>query len=64
MVGNTIRSDIQPVLTLGGSAVYIPADSTWEHELVPGFDTDQNGFYELAHMGQLTELITKITATR
>lgn len=64
MVGNTIRSDIHPVLTLGGSAVHIPADSTWEHELVPGFDTDQNGYYELVHMGQLTELIKKINTAR
>jgi putative hydrolase of the HAD superfamily len=61
MVGNTIRSDIQPVLALGGTAVHIPADSTWEHELVPGFDTDQNGFYELEHMGQLSKLISRIS---
>lgn len=62
MVGNTIRSDILPVLSLGGSAVHIPADSTWEHEMVPGFDTAQNGYYHLDHLGQLTELISRITS--
>jgi putative hydrolase of the HAD superfamily len=61
MVGNTIRSDVHPVLALGGTAVYIPADSTWDHEMVPGFDTTQNGFYELEHMGQLPELIDRIS---
>ena len=61
MVGNTIRSDVHPVLALGGTAVYIPADSTWDHEMVPGFDTTQNGFYELEHMGLLTELIDRIS---
>lgn len=61
MVGNTIRSDVDPVLALGGTAVHIPADSTWDHEMVPGFDTTQNGFYELEHMGQLTELIDRIS---
>lgn len=61
MVGNTLRSDIQPVLALGGAAVHIPADSTWSHEMVPGFDTAQNGFYELEHMGQLPALINKIS---
>jgi len=61
MVGNTLRSDIQPVLALGGAAVHIPADSTWAHELMPGFDTAQNGFYALDHMGQLPALISKIT---
>jgi putative hydrolase of the HAD superfamily len=61
MVGNTIRSDVHPVLALGGTAVHIPADSTWDHEMVPGFDTTQNGFYELEHMGQLPELIYRIS---
>lgn len=61
MVGNTIRSDIHPVLAVGGTAVHIPADSTWEHEMVPDFDTSQNGFYELDHIGQLPDLINRIT---
>ncbi len=61
MVGNTIRSDIHPVLALGGTAVHIPAASTWEHEMVPNFDTAQNGFYHLEHMGQLPELIREIS---
>ncbi|MBW6466449.1 MAG: HAD family hydrolase [Brevefilum sp.] len=60
MVGNTIRSDVHPVLALGGTAVHIPADTTWDHEMVPGFDTTQNGFYELEHMGQLPALIDRI----
>lgn len=60
MVGNTIRSDVHPVLALGGTAVHIPADSTWDHETVPGFDTTQDGFYELEHMGQLPALIDRI----
>jgi putative hydrolase of the HAD superfamily len=62
MVGNSIRSDIHPVLALGGTAVHIPADSTWEHEIIPGFDTTQDRFYELDHMGQLAELIARISA--
>ena len=61
MVGNTLRSDIHPVLALGGTAVHIPAASTWQHEMVPGFDTSQNGFYQLGHIGQLPNLIERIT---
>lgn len=34
MVGNSFKSDILPVLELGGYAIYIPADITWEHEIV------------------------------
>ena len=36
MVGNSMKSDILPVLNIGGSAIYIPFYSTWEHEKVEG----------------------------
>ena len=32
MVGNSPRSDILPVLALGGSAVHVPAALSWAHE--------------------------------
>jgi putative hydrolase of the HAD superfamily len=39
MVGNSVRSDILPVLALGGHAVHIPYPLLWEHEHV---DHDQD----------------------
>lgn len=32
MVGNSLRSDINPVLALGGVGVYVPYAVTWQHE--------------------------------
>ncbi|MGY1458387.1 MULTISPECIES: HAD family hydrolase [unclassified Luteimonas] len=32
MVGNSLRSDIAPVLELGGWGVHVPYHLTWEHE--------------------------------
>ncbi len=32
MVGNSLRSDVLPVLALGGSAVHVPYHVTWRHE--------------------------------
>lgn len=32
MVGNSIKSDILPVLELGGNAIHIPFRTTWLHE--------------------------------
>lgn len=61
MVGNSLKSDIIPILELGGTAVHIPASTTWAHELVADFDTSQDRFYELENMGDLPELITKIS---
>jgi putative hydrolase of the HAD superfamily len=32
MIGNSIKSDILPVLNLGGYAVHVPFHTTWAHE--------------------------------
>lgn len=34
MVGNSLKSDILPVLAIGGQAVHIPYHITWQHETV------------------------------
>ena len=34
MVGNSLKSDILPVLELGGAGVHIPYHITWQHEYV------------------------------
>lgn len=34
MIGNSVRSDILPVLALGGRAVHVPYDYLWAHEAV------------------------------
>lgn len=36
MVGNSMKSDIQPVLSLGGYAVHIPFEIMWQHEVTEG----------------------------
>jgi putative hydrolase of the HAD superfamily len=59
MVGNSLRSDILPVVELSGVAVYIPYEHTWSHEnseLV----SEQKAYYELENIGQLPELLSKL----
>ncbi|KZC17944.1 MULTISPECIES: HAD family hydrolase [unclassified Rhodanobacter] len=41
MVGNSLRSDIEPVLRLGGWGVHMPYHVTWAHELENGLDADE-----------------------
>ncbi len=60
MVGNSLRSDILPVLALGASAVYIPHALTWAHEAGQPPPASQPGFYELTHIGQLPGLLAEI----
>lgn len=45
MIGNSMKSDILPVLNIGGNAIYIPFHSTWEHEKVEG-DVQHPNLYE------------------
>jgi len=60
MVGNSLPSDIQPVISLGGIGIHIPADITWAHELMDDFETSQENFYEIEHMGQLIDLLPEL----
>ena len=41
MVGNSLRSDIEPVLRLGGWGVHMPYHVTWAHELENGLAGDE-----------------------
>ncbi len=38
MVGNSLRSDIEPVVALGGWGIYMPYHVTWAHERESGID--------------------------
>ncbi len=57
MVGNSLRSDILPLLELGASAVHIPYHTTWLHEVADPPPAGQRGFYSLERIGQLKDLL-------
>ena len=61
MVGNSLKSDILPVLALGGHAVYIPYRMTWAHETVQMQHIEHDGYYELDHLGQLPQLVEQLS---
>ena len=60
MVGNSLKSDILPVLAVGGQAVYIPYHLTWAHEVVTAPHENRPGYFELEHIGQLPALLEKL----
>jgi len=55
MVGNSLKSDIQPVLALGGYAMHIPFEIMWQHEVVEHFEHPR--LYQLKKLGELTKLL-------
>jgi putative hydrolase of the HAD superfamily len=60
MVGNALRSDILPVLELGGWAVYIPHNLTWSHEHAHLPEGCAGHCYELEHIGLLPDLVKQL----
>jgi putative hydrolase of the HAD superfamily len=61
MVGNSLRSDIIPVLEIGGQAVYIPYEDTWFHENQIEPDLEPGFYHEIDDLSQLPGLISKIS---
>lgn len=57
MVGNSLRSDIVPVLELGARAVHIPYHVTWHHELVPEESMPRSGWHRLERISDLGQLL-------
>jgi putative hydrolase of the HAD superfamily len=51
MIGNSVRSDILPIVELGGHGVHVPYHVTWEHEVV---SDHTGGFDELSNIAELT----------
>lgn len=59
MVGNSLRSDILPILALGGHGVHVPYPLIWAHENVPA-PTSCPRFHALASLGELPDLVARL----
>ncbi|MFC1878587.1 HAD family hydrolase [Chloroflexota bacterium] len=57
MVGNSLRSDILPVIEIGGQAIHIPYDSTWTHETILERPLGKDEYYQLDSIGQVPQFI-------
>ncbi|WP_439183300.1 HAD family hydrolase [Carboxylicivirga taeanensis] len=56
MVGNSLKSDVLPVLDCGGWSVHIPFHTTWHHELVTD-EVVSDRFFELTSISELPALV-------
>ncbi len=63
MVGNSLKSDVLPVLEVGGWGVHVPHDLTWalEHETAP---TNHPRFREIADLSALAPMLRPDGHTR
>ncbi len=52
MIGNSLKSDVLPVLNLGGHAIHIPYHTTWEYEKID-FEIQHDHFTTLENISEL-----------
>jgi putative hydrolase of the HAD superfamily len=62
MVGNSLRSDILPVLTLGAAGAHVPYHLTWAAERVEEIPVAEGRFYRLNSLRELPRLIASLGA--
>ena len=57
MVGNSVKSDILPVLSLGANAVFIPSKFTWFYEDGDESKINSKNFIKLNKISDLLKLL-------
>jgi putative hydrolase of the HAD superfamily len=62
MVGNSLRSEVCPVVAIGARAVHIPYEVEWAHESVPDHELPASGWWRLDSLRDLPALLEQIEA--
>jgi len=64
MVGNSLRSDVVPVVELGARAVHIPYHLTWNHEHVDEESLPAQGWHRIQSLRELSRLLISLESER
>ncbi len=62
MVGNSLRSDIEPVVRLGGWGIHMPYAVTWAHEMENDLDASDPRVRSVNSAAEIPSAIREITA--
>lgn len=56
MIGNSLKSDVLPILNLGGTGVHIPYHTTWEFEKID-FEIRHSSFHAIEKITEILNLL-------
>ncbi len=56
MIGNSIKSDVLPIINIGAKAVHVPFHTTWQHEEVP-LEEDSNNYHTLNNISDILKYL-------
>jgi len=57
MVGNSLKSDILPVVSIGAHAIHIPFHTNWAQDILPEQKIPKGKYVEIHHFSQLIPLL-------
>ena len=57
MIGNSLKSDVIPILNIGGKAVHVPFHTTWAHELVSEEEERVNNHLKLKSLRDILKYL-------
>jgi putative hydrolase of the HAD superfamily len=57
MIGNSMKSDILPVLNLGGYAIHVPYPVTWGHEVVEDEEINHDRYVKIDAISQAIDIL-------
>ena len=58
MVGNSLKSDVLPLIKIGASAIHIPFHITWSHEEVSLEEAKNSNFHTLGQLKDILKLFS------
>jgi len=57
VIGNSLKSDVLPVINIGASAIHIPFHTTWQHEMVASNEKVNKEYTTLTQITELLEIL-------
>jgi putative hydrolase of the HAD superfamily len=59
MIGNSLRSDIEPVIGLGGWGIHMPYHVTWAHELEHGVESGHPRVIAIGSAAEIADAVAR-----
>lgn len=56
MIGNSLKSDVLPVLEIGAAAIHVPFHTTWIHEEVSEIETSEKNYHTVLNIKEVLTL--------
>jgi putative hydrolase of the HAD superfamily len=60
MIGNSLKSDVLPLVSLGAHAIHVPFHTTWAHEQVDEKETNGKSYKTISSLSELSKLLNSI----